>query len=75
MHLNGWAEIRVSDTCKGTGSGGRRGRLPPLPSDWGGKGGQRVRLQYEKNDVINIHISLNLRRMKKENDKFVIVTQ
>ena len=51
----------MTDLSKGAGSGGAGGAegAPPL---W-------------KSDVINIHISLNLRRMKKENAKFVILKQ
>ena len=45
--------------------GGQGGPPPPLPSDWGGEGGRRVPLHYEKNDVINIQISLNLRKNEK----------
>ena len=41
----------------------------------GGRGGAESAPPQCKNNVINIHISLNLRGMKKENDKFVILMQ
>ena len=41
----------------------------------GSEGGRGCPSTMKKNNVINIHISLNLRRMKKENDIFVILMQ
>ena len=45
-----------------------------VPEMGGGKGGRGCPSTIKKK-VINIHITSNLRRMKKENNKFVIVIQ
>ena len=55
--------------------GGAGGAAAP-PALWlGGRGGAEGAPPLWKNDVINIHLSLNLRKMKKENAKFVILKQ
>ena len=61
---------------KGAGSGGAGGAAAPPPALWlGGRGGAEGAPPLWKIDVINITISLNLRRMKKENEKLVILMQ
>ena len=58
---------------KGAGSGGARGAAAP-PALWlGGRGGAEGAPPLSKYDIINIHISLNLREIQKENENFFIL--
>ena len=51
---------------------GRGGGRPPCPLTGGARGAEGAP-PIRKCDIINIHISLNLRRIQKENDTFFIL--
>ena len=59
--------------CRKWGGGGRGGGHPPAL--WLGGKGEEVAPPQWKNNIINIHMNLNLRSIEKENYRFVTLMQ